>query len=230
MPNKTKPLSGKYKSSRSPSTEQEWKRPHVFAPDAVAYITPPARWKEMLLSEWKPCLSVTTSCCREVTREEKKAGRIEWRARAPGFDVKLSKSDRRYGRSCICDVAVHIRRHVPRFRILFRAPFRSLFFFSLSSPLPFWPFPSCVACLFLGAAWSKWLVFLCRKIALPTYSSTRAPRDLPVGFRQGKKCPSVSHEKWDFTNLFCELNSLHDHNVCVTKSTFDKQNKLICRA
>jgi hypothetical protein len=76
-------------------------------------------------------IGVTTSCCREVTREEKKARRIEWRARAPGFDVKLSKSDRRYGRSCICDVAVHIRRHVPRFRILFRAPFRSLFFFSL---------------------------------------------------------------------------------------------------
>jgi hypothetical protein len=131
MPNK-KTFSRKDKSYRSPSTEQEGRRP----PDAVAYIAPPARWKDLLLSEWKPCLSDTTSCCREVTREEKKAGRIEWRARAPGFDVKLSKSDSRYGRSCICDVAVHIRRHVPRFRMLFRAPFRSLFF----SPLHLCPF------------------------------------------------------------------------------------------
>ena len=52
-------------------------------------------------------------------------------------------------------VAVHIRRHVPRFRILFRAPFCSLFSFYLC---PFGLFHR--ACLFLGAG----LIFHSRKI------------------------------------------------------------------
>jgi len=79
----------------------------------------------------------------------------------------------------VCYVAVHIRRHIPRFRILFRAPFRCLFSFYLC---PFGLFHR--VCLFLGAARFS-ILERSRKEAscaasknknkkvLPTYSSGR---------------------------------------------------------
>jgi len=108
----------------------------------------------------------------------------------------------------VCYVAVHIRRHIPRFRILFRAPFRCLFSFYLC---PFGLFHR--ACLFLGAG----LVFHSRKIeeggimyclkkkkVMPIYSSSSGtPRDLPWFLDYRKNVPALPRKR-DFTNLTCD--------------------------